>query len=391
MTESNRPQDDSKTVVTPWEVVAEEGKLINYDHIIEQFGCQKLTRDHITDLEKCLGENTHPLLRRLLCFAHRDFDKIIELIKEKKKFYMYTGRGPSSESMHIGHAVPFLLCKYFQDVFKCPIVIQITDDEKFIFKENLTLEDSIKYGMLNIRDIIAFGFDPKLTYIFSNYKSSSIFEKNTLKISKLISLNEAFKVFGFGMNSSIGMAQFPAKEIAPAYSSSFPFLEKNTPVLIPAAVDQDPYFRLARHKANILGELKPTSLYVSLLPDLRGPNRKMSASDENSSIFLSDTPEEIERKIRKHAFSGGQATLAEQREKGACLDSDVSYQYLKYFMEDEDRLHEIGRKYSKGEMSTADIKTICVEEVQRFVRSFQESRKRVSDDQVAEFMDLSKK
>ena len=34
----------------------------------------------------------------------------------------------------------------------------------------------------------------------------------------------------------------------------------------------------------------------------------MSASDPNSSIFMTDTPKDIKKKINSYAFSGGGAT-----------------------------------------------------------------------------------
>lgn len=43
-------------------------------------------------------------------------------------------QGPSSESLHMGHLVPFMFTKYLQDAFKVPLVIQLTDDEKSIWK-----------------------------------------------------------------------------------------------------------------------------------------------------------------------------------------------------------------------------------------------------------------
>ena len=75
--------------------------------------------------------------------------------------------------MHLGHLVPFLFTKWLQQAFQCPLVIQMTDDEKFLFKgvysdesgdnldhfANLTIE--------NARDIIACGFIKEKTFIFS--------------------------------------------------------------------------------------------------------------------------------------------------------------------------------------------------------------------------------
>ena len=61
----------------------------------------------------------------------------------------------------------------------------------------------------------------------------------------------------------------------------------------------------------------------------------MSASVPNSSIYLSDTKEEIERKIKKYAYSGGKGTKEDQGKYGADLEIDVSFTYLKFLMEDE--------------------------------------------------------
>ena len=41
------------------------------------------------------------------------------------------GRGPSSESMHLGHLLPFIFTKYLQEAFDVAVVIMMSDDEKF--------------------------------------------------------------------------------------------------------------------------------------------------------------------------------------------------------------------------------------------------------------------
>ncbi|PWU93758.1 putative tryptophanyl-tRNA synthetase [Trypanosoma cruzi] len=76
--------------------------------------------------------------------------------------YLYTGRGPSAQSMHIGHVIPFLLTRYLQDALGLPLVIQITDDEKHFFRD-IPVSGERASGLVveNIKDIIAFGFDPR--------------------------------------------------------------------------------------------------------------------------------------------------------------------------------------------------------------------------------------
>jgi tryptophanyl-tRNA synthetase len=56
-----------------------------------------------------------------------------------------------------------------QDVFKVPVVIQLTDDEKFLWKD-LPIKESKRLARENAKDIIACGFDIARTFIFQDFK-----------------------------------------------------------------------------------------------------------------------------------------------------------------------------------------------------------------------------
>ena len=164
-------QEDDGDSVTMENVTAKDNKGIDYDKLIDKFGCDRLEKDLIERLEKVTGKRAHRFIRRGIFFCHRDLDVCLKAYEQKKPFYLYTGRGPSADALHMGHTIPFIFTKYLQDVFDVPLVIQITDDEKFIFKPELELEGdrgTIKMGIDNVKDIIAFGFDPKKTFIFSD-------------------------------------------------------------------------------------------------------------------------------------------------------------------------------------------------------------------------------
>lgn len=94
----------------------------------------------------------------------RDLNLILDAYEKGEKFYLYTGRGPSSGSLHLGHLIPFFFTKWLQEVFDCPLVIQLTDDEKFLWKK-LSLDECIHMGYENAKDIIACGFDPKKVFL----------------------------------------------------------------------------------------------------------------------------------------------------------------------------------------------------------------------------------
>lgn len=65
----------------------------------------------IERFEKLIGKPVHHLIRRGVFFSHRDLHTILKLKEDGKPFYLYTGRGPSSDSLHLGHLIPFIFTK----------------------------------------------------------------------------------------------------------------------------------------------------------------------------------------------------------------------------------------------------------------------------------------
>ena len=115
----------------------------------------------------------------------------------------------------------------------------------------------------------------------------------------------------------------------------------------------------------------------------------MSSSDANSAIFLTDAPVDIERKIKQHAFSGGQDTRKLQEELGANLEADVSYQWLRFFLEDDEELARIGREYGSGSgefWSTGKVKAKLVAVLKELVEEHQERRSKVTEEVVLQWM-----
>jgi tryptophanyl-tRNA synthetase len=133
------PPEPPKQVVDPWSV--ESDGAIDYTLLINQFGSKQIEKDVLDRMERLTGKPVHRFLRRGIFFSHRDLNHILDLYEKGTKFYLYTGRGPSSEALHLGHMIPFHFTKWLQDTFDCPLVIQLTDDEKFIFKHDLPLEE----------------------------------------------------------------------------------------------------------------------------------------------------------------------------------------------------------------------------------------------------------
>lgn len=387
----DQPGADEEDIVNPWEVSTHSAKGVDYDKLITRFGSTKIDDALIQRIEKATGKPVHHLLRRGIFFSQRDMEMILDVYEKKQPFYLYTGRGPSSEAMHMGHLIPFIFTKWLQDTFDVPLVIQLTDDEKFLWKD-LTLDETNHLAFENAKDIIACGFDVEKTFIFSDLDfltNSPAFYRTICRIQKLVTYNQVKGIFGFSDSDSIGKISFPAIQAAPSFSCMFPEIfsgRTDIPCLIPCAIDQDPYFRMTRDVAPRMGCLKPALLHSTFFPALQGAQTKMSASDPNSSIFVTDTDTQIKEKINKYAFSGGGATVEEHKAKGGNCEIDVSYQYLTFFMEDDKRLKEIRKTYASGELMTGSLKMELIEILQKLVGEHRKRRAEVTDDMVRQFM-----
>ena len=122
---------------------------------------------------------------------------------------------------------------------------------------------------------------------------------------------------------------------------------------------------------------KPALVHSKFFPPLQGALGKMSASNTDSAVFLTDSDDEIRRKIMTHAFSGGRETAKLQRELGADLEIDVAYQWLRFFLEDDEELDAIGKSYGSGSgefWNTAAVKERLVVELQKLVRAHKARR-----------------
>ena len=119
-----------------------------------------------------------------------------------------------------------------------------------------------------------------------------------------------------------------------------------------------------------MGLMQPSSTYHQFAVGMTGG--KMSSSMPETTIFLNDSMKTIEKKI-KSSFSGGQPTVEEHRKKGGNPDIDVAYQYLRYFFEENDNeLEKIRDEYVSGKLLTGEIKSICVEKAESWMKEHHE-------------------
>lgn len=358
-------EESKDFTVTPWEV---SGK-VDYDKLIRQFGTRRIDDGLRERMKKACG-GMHLLLRRQFFFSHRDLDLVLQDYDQKNGFFLYTGRGPSGP-MHIGHLVPMIFTKWLQEKFKVNVYIEITDDEKFLFKKEARWEEIQQHAGDNILDIAAVGFDPDRTFIFKDSEYVKNVYPLLLKIAKKINFSTVRAAFGFNEQSNIGLMFYPAYQAVPAF-----FEDKRC--LIPCAIDQDVFWRsVQREVAEDLGYRKAASIHSKFLPPLQGIEGKMSASQAETAIWLTDDEKSVKKKIMKYAFSGGQATVEEHRRLGGRTDRDVPYQWLNILFEENDKkLQQIHDEYETGKLLTGEIKQILVDRINAFLKEHRERRKK---------------
>lgn len=373
--------NNEEMIVTPWEV---SGR-IDYEKLSREFGTEALTIDLLDRVQKHAGK-LHTQLRRRIFFSHRDLNWILDEYEKGRKFALYTGRGPSGP-VHIGHIVPWIFTKHLQDVFKANLFFQMTDDEKFLFHLNTKLDDPFRWTYENALDIIAIGFDPKRTVIISDIKNINYLYELAIKVAKHMTFSTVKAVFGLQESSNIGIIFFPAIQSVPAFLPSA-VSGKSVPCLIPAAIDQDPYWRIARDVAPKLGFPKPAQIHSKFLPGL-GKGGKMSASMPETAIFTTDSPEIAERKIMS-AFTGGRTTIEEQRKLGANPDICSVYHYEYFlFMDDDKDIEQLRRGCLSGHILCGECKKMLAERVKPFLMEHQAKREKAKD-HIEEFLAESK-
>ncbi|MFA6530766.1 MAG: tryptophan--tRNA ligase [Candidatus Micrarchaeia archaeon] len=350
--------------VTPWDV---SGK-VDYDKLVKEFGTQKIDEGLRSRMAK-LAKKDNVMLRREYFFSHRDLNLALDDYESGKGFFLYTGRGPSGP-MHIGHLVPLMFTKWLQDAFGVNLYIEITDDEKFLFKRELDWDSIQKHAQDNIADIAAVGFDPDKTFIFKDSEYVRNVYPLMLKVAKKTTFSTTKAVFGFGNDTNIGAVFYPAYQVVPTF-----FEHKRC--LIPNAIDQDPYWRIQRDIAESLGYKKTAAIHSKFLPPLTGTEGKMSASVADTAVWLTDDEKTVAKKVNKYAFSGGQATVEEHRKLGGNPDIDVPFQWLSIMFEpDDEKLAEIEANYRSGKLLTGELKQILIAKINEFLVEHRERKKK---------------
>jgi tryptophanyl-tRNA synthetase len=299
--------------------------------------------------------------------------KKIDAAKKKKPFAMMTGLMPSGK-FHFGHKVIADLMIYFQSI-GAECYIAVADIEANLTRD-IGLEEARKIALEEyLLNYIALGLKPEKTCVY--FQSSGTKEYMTLSklVAKRTTMNELQAIYG-NMTPEKIVAAFT--QVADILHPQLHEFNGPKPVVVPVGADQLPHINLTRDIAQrMYSEFRfilPSAVFIKLMPCLKGG--KMSSSDPQSAVFLSDSSEEIKTKIMKYAFSGGQATIEEHRKKGGNPNIDISYQWLTFLEEDDKKLKKIHDDYKSGKMLTGELKKILVDKINMFLVQHNKAREK---------------
>jgi tryptophanyl-tRNA synthetase len=362
-------------VVTPYEV---KGR-IDYERLREQFGTQPVTPELLAKLHHIAGGELPPALARGIYYSHRDLPELLDGFAHGTPFFLYSGRGPSGP-LHTSHLLQFQLCQWFQKRLGVPMYIQITDDEKFwSSKSGISREETAHWGLENLIDILALGFDPKRTHTFFDSRSVAAMYPLAIRIARKVPYSTVKAVFGFTPSTNIGLVFYTALQTVPAFWPSWAE-GRPIPCLIPCGIDQDPHFRISRDMAESLGYPKPALLHSQMVPGLLGESVMSTTGDRSdNALFLNDSWHVVDRKVR-NAFTGGRATVEEQRRLGATPEiCSVWALWRTQFAESEAKFAEVTKGCRSGSLLCGECKGQLLERVHRFYEGHTVAREKAKE------------
>ncbi len=316
--------DDEPMVLDPWG----SAEIKNYRKLFSEFGLKEFP-------EKWKKELNHYLFERGIVIAHRDFDKIVERIRSGKDFIVMTGIA-SSGKLHLGHKMVIDLVLAMKElggrVFFC-----IADIDAYTTRERIkTMKEAKEFAVENAANVLALGLRKKDIYLQSG-KEPRYYEF-AFEIAKKFTLAELQAIYG---ELTPGKLAANFLQYADILHAQLPEYCGKMPSVTPVALEQDPHMRAVRDVARKLPYdfCLPGSIYIVHQSGLR-KGEKMSSSKPETAIFLTEHPEEAQKKIFR-AFTGGGGTVEEQRKLGGKPEICKVYEIFKYHHPDTKFVKEI--------------------------------------------------
>ena len=356
-------------MIDPW-----SSAIVNYEKLIEEFGIKPF-HDLLGDIE-----NPHMLMKRGIIFGHRDYGRIVKAIREHEDFAVVTGMMPSGK-MHIGHKMIVDQIIWYQER-GAEIYIPIADMESYSAR-GIEFEEAKRIAIEEyVTNYIALGLNPDDENLHIYLQSENkIVGDLAYKLAKKVNMNEMKAIYGFSGSTNIAHLYTPLIQVSDILHPQIEELGGPKPIVVPVGPDQDPHIRLTRDIAERFSSqfnfIAPSSTYHRFITGLTGG--KMSSSKPKTAIFLSDSPEEAEKKL-KTAKTGGRESLKEQQEMGGIPEDCVVYEMLLYhLLQSDNELEEVYQNCKNGNVMCGECKAKAAIMMRDFFTDLKVKRKKAKN------------
>jgi tryptophanyl-tRNA synthetase len=309
-------------------------------------------------------------MRRGAIFGHRDFGRVLNAIETKEEYAVLSGIKPTGQ-FHLGTLMTAKEIVYFQhhgaQTFYCVADVEAYEDN------NIPFDRSEKIAVGNLADMFAVGLDPDKAHVYRQSKEVRIKDLAVI-LGRPVTLATMKAIYG---NRRIGLY---LSALIQAGDILLPQLEDfggPKPTLVPVGVDQDPHLRFTRDLAQRFRQkykfVPPSSTYHKLMKGLDG-SPKMSKRQMNY-FTLHDSDETIAARL-SNAFTGGRATIKEQRKLGGIPEICPIYEIcLFHFIEDDQEIVETYHGCRTGRLMCGEHKQETISMVLEFVKDHRRKKK----------------
>ena len=299
-----------------------------------------------------------------------------------KKSVVLTGDRPTGK-LHLGHYVGSLRerirLQSTTDMF-----VMIADAQAVT--DNFQDIDKVKNSIFEVAcDYLAVGLDPKECCLFVQSCLPQLPELtqyflNLVTIQRIghnPTVKTECKQKAFGSGVPAGFYLYPIYQVADitAFKAD----------LVPVGPDQRPMIELSRDIVRRFNDIYSTDTLVvpkglyphedkGALVGIDG-EQKMSKS-LNNAVFLSDTTEDLVKKVRKMRSDPSRLSLADPGDP----QKSVPFIYLEEFHPDKKRLEGLKAQYRAGGMPDKVVKEELTQVLEAFLQPLREKRKVFSND-----------
>jgi tryptophanyl-tRNA synthetase len=292
--ESNDMGDNHR--IDPWS----SQQSTDYQRLTQKFGLESLDLSLIPD--------PNILHRRGIIFAHRDFDVILNSIKNKDNFGVLTGLMPSGR-MHLGHSMVIEQVKWFQE-HGGDVNVAVADLEALATRSK-SLNEGRKTAIEEyIINYAALGLKPDSTKIYFQSKRPQV-QRLAFTLGRKTNLSELESIYGFQGDTNLAHVQSPLIQAGDIMHPQLEEFGGLRPIVVPVGVDQDPHLRLTRglaSKTNWFNIKNRKNGGLTIALSIQEENAKILGVSPNGAL-LRETRNDIFEKIKKQISRLGFADI----------------------------------------------------------------------------------